>query len=87
MIARYTQSCPTCGRRIQIRTSLIGETVACTHCHGEFVATTGPEVPVSHPSADDTSKRNAGSTDLVPAIDPLMQRVERMLAESSVSGL
>ncbi len=35
---RFTQSCPTCGRRVQIRASLMGCTVACQHCKAEFVA-------------------------------------------------
>ena len=35
---RYTQSCPTCGRRIQVRASLIGSSVACQHCNAKFIA-------------------------------------------------
>ena len=37
-LMRFTQSCPTCGRRVQVRTSLMGCTVACQHCKAEFVA-------------------------------------------------
>lgn len=37
-LVRFTRSCPTCGRRIQIRSSLLGHTVACRHCNAEFVA-------------------------------------------------
>ena len=37
-LVRFTRSCPTCGRRIQIRGSLLGKTVACRHCNAEFVA-------------------------------------------------
>ena len=35
---RFTQPCPTCGRRVQVRASLMGCTVACQHCKAEFVA-------------------------------------------------
>ncbi len=38
-IIRFNQSCPTCGRRVQVRASLLGSTVACQHCHAEFTAT------------------------------------------------
>ena len=37
-LVRFTRSCPTCGRRIQIRGSLLGRLVACQHCNAEFVA-------------------------------------------------
>jgi hypothetical protein len=37
-LVRFTRSCPTCGRRIQIRGSLLGRMVACRHCNAEFVA-------------------------------------------------
>ncbi len=35
---RFTQFCPSCGRRVEIRASLLGHTVACQHCHAEFIA-------------------------------------------------
>ncbi|TWU41790.1 hypothetical protein Poly41_00820 [Novipirellula artificiosorum] len=35
---RFTQSCPRCGRRVEIRASLLGCTVACQHCNAEFIA-------------------------------------------------
>jgi len=44
-LVRFTRSCPTCGRRIQIRGSLLGHVVACRHCNAEFVATATDEVP------------------------------------------
>ena len=68
MSVRFTQSCPTCGRRIQVRASLIGSTIACQHCKAEFVAQNG-------------STREAGSSDnSTPlSVDPLMARVEQAL--------
>ncbi|TWU24977.1 hypothetical protein Pla52o_12740 [Novipirellula galeiformis] len=42
---RFTQSCPRCGRRVEVRASLLGCTVACQHCHAEFVASTNSDGP------------------------------------------
>ncbi len=44
---RFTRSCPTCGRRIEIQASLLGRTVGCTHCGAEFTANSTDE-PVIH---------------------------------------
>jgi hypothetical protein len=69
MSVRFTQSCPTCGRRIQIAASLLGCTVACQHCKGEFVANAGSEADLP-----DCSELNGHE-----ASDPLMDRVEQAL--------
>ncbi|SMP40518.1 hypothetical protein SAMN06265222_101463 [Neorhodopirellula lusitana] len=45
MPIKFTQSCPTCGRRIDVRANLLGCTVACQHCGAEFTATAS-EAPV-----------------------------------------
>jgi predicted RNA-binding Zn-ribbon protein involved in translation (DUF1610 family) len=34
----YVQSCPTCGRRLQIRVEYLGRRVVCQHCQGQFIA-------------------------------------------------
>jgi hypothetical protein len=68
MSVRFTQSCPTCGRRIQIRASLLGCTVACQHCRAEFVAETGADGSLTG--------ENPATSDLT---DPLMARVEEAL--------
>ncbi len=44
-LVRFTRSCPTCGRRIQIRGSLLGRVVACRHCNAEFVASASDDAP------------------------------------------
>ncbi|MDG2222570.1 MAG: response regulator [Rubripirellula sp.] len=73
MSVRFTQCCPTCGRRIQIQTTLLGRTVACQHCRAEFVAQldSEQEAPVV----------NAPASSVEP--DPLMARVDALLAQSS----
>jgi DNA-directed RNA polymerase subunit RPC12/RpoP len=34
----FTQECPTCGRRLQIRVDYLGKKVVCQHCRGELLA-------------------------------------------------
>ncbi len=34
----FTQECPTCGRRLQIRVRNLGKSVRCQHCHAGFTA-------------------------------------------------
>jgi hypothetical protein len=36
---RFSRSCPTCGRLLDIPVDQIGRRVMCTHCHAEFQAT------------------------------------------------
>ena len=72
MSIRFTQSCPTCGRRIQVRASLLGFTVACQHCHAEFVAQLGAERKETH---------QVPSLNADP--DPLMDRVEQALQRAN----
>ncbi len=75
MSIRFTQSCPTCGRRVQIRASLIGYTVACQHCNAEFVA----EADREHRSTSGVAMM--GEND--PMVDPLMVRVEEALQRAA----
>lgn len=34
----FTQECPTCGRRLQIRVEYLGRRVVCQHCQGRLTA-------------------------------------------------
>jgi DNA-directed RNA polymerase subunit M/transcription elongation factor TFIIS len=36
---RFTRSCPTCGRMLEIPVAMMGRAVACSHCTAEFRAT------------------------------------------------
>lgn len=40
----YLQSCPTCGRRLQIRIEYLGRQVICYHCNGSFIALDSEQV-------------------------------------------
>lgn len=75
MSIRYTQPCPTCGRRIQVQASLMGHSVACPHCSAEFVAAAHGEGAEYH------SRRTPPDSSAI--VDPLMARVERALARAS----
>ncbi len=69
MTLRFTQPCPTCGRRVEIRASLLGRTVACQHCRAEFVAEPGFE------RGERTETRvNSSSDDLMARVDQLLRR-------------
>ena len=73
MSIRFTQSCPTCGRRIQVQASLMGHSVACPHCRAEFSVT-----DQEHADRTGTQHQTAESIQ-----DPLMARVEKALARAS----
>ncbi len=76
MSVRFTQSCPTCGRRVQVRASLIGYTVACQHCNAEFIAEAeGDERCATAPGGAQPSGRIT--------VDPLMARVEDALLRAA----
>lgn len=75
MSVRFTQCCPTCGRRIQIRATLLGRTVACQHCHAEFVAEMESEGSFA---ADRINTDRAASNHS----DPLMARVDALLSQT-----
>ncbi len=34
----FVQDCPVCGRYLQVRLKLLGRSIACPHCLGNFVA-------------------------------------------------
>ena len=56
MPLHFTQSCPTCGRRLQVHTRLLGQNVACQHCCGQFIAGTSEDAP-AHDSSHDLLAR------------------------------
>ncbi len=64
MPLHFTQSCPTCGRRVQVHTRLLGQKVACQHCHAEFVAS----------SADDDPSWGDSSANLLARVEEALKR-------------
>jgi len=66
MTIHFTQSCPTCGRRIEVRASLLGRTVGCRHCKAEFLAA---------PDSDNYSRADEGQL-LMSRVEAAIRRSE-----------
>jgi ribosomal protein L37AE/L43A len=66
MPLHFTQSCPTCGRRLEVHTRLLGQNVACQHCNAEFVAG----------SMDEDKSWANSSYDLLARVDAALQRTQ-----------
>lgn len=60
MVTYYSQSCPVCGRTLQVRVQYLGRQISCRHCHGEFTA------------ADSTNLETASPTRLMRRVDELL---------------
>ena len=76
MSVLFSQSCPTCGRRIEVRTSLLGQVVACQHCQAEFVA---------DPHADLETSDN-GEDELMRRVEQALQRSQAAMQRSASIG-
>lgn len=76
MPLHFTQSCPTCGRRVQVRASLVGYTVVCQHCSAEF------EARSINRTCDSIGDDDVGES----SKDPLMARVEEALKRAAAQS-
>ncbi|MCD0459894.1 response regulator [Roseiconus lacunae] len=66
-LIRFTRSCPTCGRRIQIRGSLLGREVCCPHCNARFVAM----------ATDDSAGKVDDAQRLLDRVDTMLSKVSQ----------
>lgn len=66
MSIKFTQSCPTCGRRTDIRATLLGCSVACQHCGAEFIANAN----------EDTGLERQHDEDLFARVEKALRRAE-----------
>ncbi len=66
MPLHFTQSCPTCGRRVEVHTRLLGQRVACQHCHAEFQAG----------SAEEDQSWTDASCDLLARVEEALKRTQ-----------
>jgi DNA-directed RNA polymerase subunit RPC12/RpoP len=64
----FSQECPTCGRRLQIRVDYLGKQVVCQHCHGRLIARDPAGVPAEQGTIGNALLRRA---------DELLDTVER----------
>jgi hypothetical protein len=65
----FVQTCPICGRSLQIRLEYLGRSVACQHCQGSFMAIDPAMQPVEKTS-------DSG--------DDLLARADELLATSGI---
>ena len=72
----FSQECPTCGRRLQIRVKYLGRTVRCSHCGGTLVASESNESIFDEPAT-------AGSTVLKRADELLRDFRDQMKDDHS----
>ncbi len=63
----FERHCPTCGRPLQVRISLLGKSVRCPHCRAEFIAT------ASDPESSDSAVLERAEL-LLGGSDPLFTR-------------
>jgi hypothetical protein len=66
----FVQSCPVCGRHLEVRVRHLGKQVCCVHCRGDFVARD------PHNSGNDA--RGTGS-DLMWRADELLDRARNWI--------
>ncbi|KAA1258509.1 hypothetical protein LF1_10290 [Rubripirellula obstinata] len=79
MPVSFTQSCPTCGRRVQVRASLVGYTIVCQHCRAEFRAKADERI--NEDGVDVTRLETCADSET--ETDPLMLRVEEALKRAA----
>ena len=66
----FLRACPVCGRPLLIRVQYTGQTVACQHCSGSFVA--------SDPAPPNRAARESGNR-LMKKAEQLLERATRRL--------
>lgn len=82
MSIRVTQSCPTCGRRVQVRAALLGYDVVCPHCQSEFRAVADPHHRIDGPNGSRGPNEPQDPNGPLDRNAILMDRVERALAQT-----
>lgn len=73
----FVQSCPTCGRNLEIRVQYLGRGVVCQHCRAEFVAR---EVIANSPRVDETSPILARAERILAQIERAQREQEPFVA-------
>lgn len=63
----FSQGCPTCGRRLNIRVEYLGKRVICEHCHGQFVARDPSSSPIAYEGTESELLQRANQ--LLQALD------------------
>ena len=66
----FVRSCPTCGRKLEVRVELLGRQVECVHCGANFTANEQPAEMVDELRIDRVLARAQQYIDSVAPIDP-----------------
>lgn len=72
MPLHFTQSCPTCGRRLEVHTRLLGQKVACQHCNAEFVAGCSDDEPLATQPTNDLLARVEAMLNQTEPVTPVV---------------
>ncbi|PQO30448.1 hypothetical protein DTL21_24145 [Bremerella cremea] len=60
-VTYFVQSCPTCGRKLQVKVEYLGLEVSCQHCGANFISQdpTSLPAPIANPVDDALHKADA----------------------------
>jgi len=78
-VTYFSQDCPTCGRKLNVRVEYLGKKVVCQHCKGPFLAWD----PEGAPTAPTVAASLSG-TKLMDRAQELIEMAEKKIAESRI---
>ena len=80
----YVQSCPACGRSLQVRVDYLGKGVVCQHCRAPFVARQEEEPPLPSESGLALMDR---ADELLRAVEQRRRELAEQAAEKAAAKL
>ena len=78
-VTYFSQDCPTCGRKLNVRVEYLGKKVVCQHCNGGFLAWDPEGAP-----AETISASSLSGTKLMDRAQELIEMAEQKIAESRI---
>ena len=78
-VTYFSQDCPTCGRKLNVRVDYLGKKVVCQHCNGSFLAWDPEGAPPATVKASSLS-----GTKLMDRATELIEMAEQKIAESRI---
>jgi DNA-directed RNA polymerase subunit M/transcription elongation factor TFIIS len=72
----FVQSCPTCGRNLQVRVEYLGKRVVCQHCSAKFDACN-----------DATVRSGSVSGAALQSSVDILARADELIRQSEASGI
>ncbi len=77
-VTYFSQDCPTCGRKLNVRVEYLGKKVVCQHCSGSFLAWDPEGAPA------ETISASLSGTKLMDRAQELIEMAEQKIAESRI---